>query len=736
MNLNKKRGGLILKAYPQEIQEVETTRRVVSTKGDGLSGDEVRAIVVDRRDNVWLGTNSGLSKFDGKVWTNFSKSDGLVDNEVTALCIDQKGSLWIGTRKGLSILKGKRFRNYTTFAPPSSKERIVETTRRVVSTFRRDEPVNYVKVISCDSKGQIWLSTPQGLFFFDGKVLKAFDAPDLDIRAIAGDEKGNIYLGTSSGLWKQEGKRWVRTYRDEVDQGVFRLLSNDVRSIVVDKLGNLWIGSAEGVNIYDGRKGWYKITGKEGLPTSNLQVIALGPQGERWFGGKWGAAKLKEGRWHYYASKRWLPNDDVRAIALQKDGTAWLGTAQGVSKIGFKMMTLEEKAKLFERRIRKRHTRYGFVNSCALERPGDPDSFIYEASDNDGSWTALYLTAESFRYAVTKEEEAKRLARQSFRALVSLEEKTPIDGFPARAIVKKDERIIKSQGEWHDSPDGDWQWKGDTSSDEIVSHFFAYSIYYDLVAGEREKEEVRKIVRKIADHLLRNDFNLIDLDGKRTTWGVFSPKLLNEESWFEQRGLNSLQILSHLKVAYHITSDQKYQDAYLNLIKDHHYALNTIEQRPVEPAKIYHHDDELAFLTYYPLLKYEEEEDLRAIYLKSLRRTWEIVKPKKNPNYNFIYGTSGAGEFDLEESVKTLQDIPLDLIYWTIRNSHREDIKVKPEAKGEAMEVLPHKERPMSKWDGNPYRLDGGHEGRSEDDGAFFLLPYWLGRYYGFIVEQ
>lgn len=718
--MTKKRTGLILKAYPQEFQETYT-------KGDGLSGDEVRAIVVDRRDNVWLGTNEGLSKFDGKVWTNFSKSDGLVNDEVTALCIDQKGSLWIGTRKGLSILKGRSFTNYTA-------------SNGLVS--------NCVKVIGCDRKGQVWLSTSGGLSTFDGKVWKAFDTPDLDIRAIVGDKEGNIYLGTGSGLWKQEGKSWVRIYRDEVDQGVFRLLSNDVRSIVVDKLNNLWIGSDKGVNIYDGKKGWYKITGKEGLPTSNLQVIALGPQGERWFGTKWGAAKLKEGRWHYYASKRWLPNDDVRAIALQKDGAAWLGTPQGVSKISFKMMTLEEKAEIFEMRIRKRHTRHGFVNSCALERPGDPDSFIYEASDNDGSWTALYVTAESFRYAVTKKEEAKRFARQSFRALVSLEEKTPIDGFPARAIVKKGERIIKSQGEWHDSPDGAWQWKGDTSSDEIVSHFFAYSIYYDLVADEREKEEVRKIIRKIANHLIRNDFNLIDLDGKRTTWGVFSPKLLNKESWSEQRGLNSLQILSHLKVAYHITSDRKYQDAYLSLIKDHHYALNTIEQRPVEPAKIYHHDDELAFLAYYPLLKYEEEEDLRAIYLKSLRRTWEIVKPKKNPNYNFIYGTSlvrnqeflngasGAGEFDLEESVKTLQDIPLDLIYWTIKNSHREDVKVKPEAKGEAMEVLPHKERPMSKWDGNPYRLDGGQEGRSEDDGAFYLLPYWLGRYYGFIIEQ
>jgi len=48
---------------------------------------------------------------------------------------------------------------------------------------------------------------------------------------------------------------------------------------------------------------------------------------------------------------------------------------------------------------------------------------------------------------------------------------------------------------------------------------------------------------------------------------------------------------------------------------------------------------------------------------------------------------------------------------------------------------LPADERPLGKWNSNPYRLDSSGEGRSEDDGAYFLLPYWMGRYYGFIEE-
>jgi hypothetical protein len=40
------------------------------------------------------------------------------------------------------------------------------------------------------------------------------------------------------------------------------------------------------------------------------------------------------------------------------------------------------------------------------------------------------------------------------------------------------------------------------------------------------------------------------------------------------------------------------------------------------------------------------------------------------------------------------------------------------------------------KWNGNPFRLDGGGGGRGEDDGAFFLLPYWLGRYHGYLIGE
>jgi hypothetical protein len=96
-------------------------------------------------------------------------------------------------------------------------------------------------------------------------------------------------------------------------------------------------------------------------------------------------------------------------------------------------------------------------------------------------------------------------------------------------------------------------------------------------------------------------------------------------------------------------------------------------------------------------------------------------------------------EFDRAESLRTLREIPMDLIEWNVRNSVRVDVPVDPmldrQGKRQALVVLPYDELGMTKWNGNPFRLDDGAEGKREDDGAFFLLPYWMGRYHRLIDE-
>ena len=57
---------------------------------------------------------------------------------------------------------------------------------------------------------------------------------------------------------------------------------------------------------------------------------------------------------------------------------------------------------------------------------------MYDATDNDGLWTSMYLAGELFRYAVTKSENALQNAYEAFEAMERLTEISGIKGFPAR----------------------------------------------------------------------------------------------------------------------------------------------------------------------------------------------------------------------------------------------------------------------------------------------------------------
>ncbi|RYZ32829.1 MAG: hypothetical protein EOP49_36955, partial [Sphingobacteriales bacterium] len=110
---------------------------------------------------------------------------------------------------------------------------------------------------------------------------------------------------------------------------------------------------------------------------------------------------------------------------------------------------------------------------------------------------------------------------------------------------------------------------------------------------------------------------------------------------------------------------------------------------------------------------------------------------EKNSLWNFIYALTGANAFDLNESIWHLQEFPLDMIEWSVMNSHRKDLDFVPENFREqtTTSVLPPDERPELKHNRNLFKLDRpGGNGMSElSAGDSFLLPYWMGRYLGVI---
>ena len=478
------------------------------------------------------------------------------------------------------------------------------------------------------------------------------------------------------------------------------------------------------------------------LPHADITVVAAAPSSEIWIVARQGVVRLHRDlrSREYFAGKRWLPDDHVTGIGFDGQAT-WVETPGGYARIAYVPMTLVEKSRTFVARVQARHVRWGLTSDSRLQVPGDLSSNQTVSSDNDGLWTAMYVAAEAFRYKVTGEADARANARQGMGALMRLESITGIAGFPARSFINIGSDVQPSDGEWHDTPDRQWRWKGDTSSDEIVGHYFAYPIYYDLVADEAEKPALRGAIERITTHILDHDYQLVGPRG-RTRWGWWGPDAIWEDP--DETGLRALHLLSHLRVAMHMASQEtlraRFTAAYRELIAKHKYHWLTRNQKIMVPGAINHSDDELAFLSFYPLLRYETDPALVAVYRQSLERSWQIERPERNPLWNVIYAAgSGAAEYDRDAALRTLREIPMDLIQWSVRNSHRRDVPIDPLAdrfkRPQALIVLPYDELPMSKWNGNPYALDGGREGRSEDDGAYFLLPYWMGRFHKLLPE-
>ncbi|MCX6625359.1 MAG: hypothetical protein NTY38_30725, partial [Acidobacteria bacterium] len=208
--------------------------------------------------------------------------------------------------------------------------------------------------------------------------------------------------------------------------------------------------------------------------------------------------------------------------------------------------------------------------------------------------------------------------------------------------------------------------------------------------------------------------------------------------------------------------DARYGAAYQALVKEHKYATNAMVAKvSAGPGTGNQSDDEMAFMCYYLLLKYETDDDLVQKYAKSLESYWGIERLEMNPFFNFVAAAGLQGKkFSsafrteelaakgswLEDSLDTLRRLPRDRVDWGHRNSHRKDIihlrtfladddEIAGVGYRRNGRVLPADERYFSYWNHNPYRLDTGGDGHSLADGAVFLLPYYMGLYHRFIEE-
>jgi hypothetical protein len=593
--------------------------------------------------------------------------------------------------------------------------------------------------------GGWWLAGEDLAGYWDGGYHSVFEDVGLPVRAICDLPDGTWLAATSDGIHTSAG-------RIGLAEG---LPSERVTSLALDSGGTVWAGTDAGLARRDPASGqWSPFLGAQGLHYGDVLAVDFDRAGNLLVATSQGASVyFKDGSRRYYFGRNWIPDNHVRGLARAADGTVWLATAGGVARIEQRQMTLEEKAALFDAITQARHVRLGYTSTeNALREAGDLASFTNHDDDNDGQWTAMYLASQCFRYAATGSAEARDNARVAAYALMKLEQVTPIDGFFARSIVPGDECAAKQAsgaGEWHLSADGVWCFKGDTSSDEFVGHIFGLSLYHDLVADEQERADVAATIGRILGTMVDNGYRLLDLDGQPTSHGHFDPEWMEEDlsAMFGDAGLNSAMILGGLRAAYHMTGQERFQESFEYLVHDRGYKdyVSCIE----ETNLLWHtnHDsEEMSFLAMYTLIRYEDDPALLELWkhgnpeldCRGLDYLWEVQRPERDPEFNMIYaGLAQADGYDLEDSIETLQKLPLDLILWGLDQSQRWDRDQNPyndrHGKPQNKFVFDYDERQVMRWAENPYAFEQRGNGRSESSGTFWLLPYWMARYYGII---
>lgn len=517
-----------------------------------------------------------------------------------------------------------------------------------------------------------------------------------------------------------------------------------------NKNAELVIGTSNGYLVVDAKTFAVKGEKQVKLPSTDITAVAE-LNGKLWFGSGKGAFMLKDdGKYNYYASKRWLPNDQVKQITAGPDESVLVLTKGGVAKICFKNMTLEEKAVYYNRQVRERHIRNGFNATLTGMQPGDLHTGFMEDSDNDGLWTSMYLGAEAFRYAVTRSPEALQNCRESLDAMERLYSVNPVKGFPARSFERKG-FALHDKDKWIAAPHPEWEWKSTTSSDEAIGHIFVFGVMAELIDDADIRNRSIALIDSLMQHIVDNDFYMIDWDGKPTLWAKWNPEYVNARpKMVGDRKINASNIMAMLQTAYHFTKKEIYKEKAFELMEKHGYFENLmrpmkeIAQAPEDAddwSKMLseswnHSDDEMYFLGYWGLYRYAFNDTLKEHYKKAIIDHWEIERPEKDGLWNIATALVNPKEFDLKEAIWYLQEYPLDMIAWTVKNSERKDIElVEPNFREQSTkEVLPPDELRIARHNANRFRLDGGYNGTEElSAGDIWLLPYWMGRYLGVI---
>jgi ligand-binding sensor domain-containing protein/serine phosphatase RsbU (regulator of sigma subunit) len=410
----------------------QTTSFIYYGVEQGLSQSQVQCITQDNDGNLWVGTLSGLTKYNGHEFKVYSRKDSLAEDWVTSSCKDKKGNIWFGHWAG-----GVSMFNYKT-------QKIENLNLEEYTRFKT------VTAITQDDKDRFWIATEgAGIFVYDPANKKMIAVTKKDglssdnVYDVCLDQKGNIWIATDIGITIYDTKTDIGAHASYTILNTGNgLLSNRITTLALVNYNEIWVGSADaGVmvlqvkddfsvklaikaienggqrmdmknglgsdfincifedkthNVWIGTTGGgvakctpfpskdrteaiskaivYNYNTKQGLNYFNANTIYQDREGNVWIGTEMGLNQYRGERFQIYDEADSLVNNLVWTTLCDRDGNIWLGTNDGISKISFSYSALNRK----EHHIIKNYTtKDGLSSNVILSSFEDKDGNLW-----------------------------------------------------------------------------------------------------------------------------------------------------------------------------------------------------------------------------------------------------------------------------------------------------------------------------------------------------------------------
>lgn len=322
-------------------------------RSDRFNGEdfEISTLLLDKDENLWVGSTRGLFKIRGSQVDHFGVSDGLSADEVMSLFEDKEGNIWAGTALGLDCFHDLRVTNFSRSQGLTSNEvnavlasrsgEVLATGPNMLDTLRIGDTYSVVPwpehlrgqvtALLQDHGGRLWYGIDNSLFVKDNHQTRTVHDPTGKsiglVLGLAEDVDGNIWAETKGS---ERALLRIRDFR--VQERLTAPQIPNARKIAADLVAGIWLGLMSG-DLARYAQGKLDIVpfNQNPTPTQNSMVydLLVAPNGGVMGATSSGVIAWHDGRKQTMTVRNGLPCDNVFALARDNHGGVWLNTKCG-----------------------------------------------------------------------------------------------------------------------------------------------------------------------------------------------------------------------------------------------------------------------------------------------------------------------------------------------------------------------------------------------------------------------